>query len=104
MGKRTTKQHAQLRNEVLSDPVMRNEYELFKLQLTLAEQLKKARKKAHLSQAQVASEMATKKPVIARLEAAGGKGRHAPSIRTLYKYAKATGCKLSIRLTPQKNT
>lgn len=91
------------RTKVLKDPVMRAEYEAFSLQLELAMALKKARNRAQLTQENVASKMDTQKSVIARLEAAGGEGRHSPSITTLLKYAKAVGCDLKIRLVPAKN-
>ncbi len=46
--------------------------------------------------------MATHNPVIARLEAAGGKGKHAPSLASLVNYADAAGCHLIIKLVPNK--
>lgn len=45
MTTRSTKLHTQLREEALSDPETRTEYEAFKLQLDLNEQLKSFRKK-----------------------------------------------------------
>ncbi len=94
--------HQKLRMQVLNDPEARADYEAFKLQYELADRLKKQRQKAHLTQQQVAEKMATHKPVIARLEAAGGKGKHAPSLATLVKYADAVGCRLIIKLVPKK--
>ncbi|WP_423062567.1 helix-turn-helix domain-containing protein [Candidiatus Paracoxiella cheracis] len=98
MTKRSTKWHEELKKEVLADPEARAEYETFKLQLDLADRLKQARKKAHLTQEKVAQRMDTQKPVVARLEAAGGKGKHSPSLKTLVKYADAVGCELQVKI------
>lgn len=102
MVKRSEKWHQELKEQVLEDPVSRAEYEAFKLQLELADQLKSKRKKAHFTQEMVADIMETRKPVVARLEAAGGKGKHSPSLKTLAKYAYAVNCQLKIRLVPMK--
>ncbi len=98
MSKRSLKQHDELRQSVLSDEQSRAEYEAFTLQLKLAEQLKKSRKKAAMTQDDIANKMCTNKSVIARLEAAGGRGKHSPSLKTLSKYASAIGYKLEIKL------
>jgi len=45
MARRSLKWHDELRQSVLDDNEARAEYEAFKLQLELAEQLKKSRKK-----------------------------------------------------------
>ncbi len=100
MARRTTQWHEALKKEMLSDPESRAEYEAFKLQLELADQLKEKRKKAHLTQEKVAERMDTQKPVVARLEAAGGKGKHSPSLKTLVKYADAINCRIQIKLVP----
>jgi len=89
--------YKKLKDKVLSDPEGHAEYEAFGLQLELAEKIRKARKKAHLTQEMIAQRMETKKSVVTRLEAAGGKGRHAPSLTTLVKFAHAIGCHLDIR-------
>ena len=90
--------HEELREEVLSDPALRFEYEIFKRQLDLAQKMKQARKKRGLTQEQVAEKMHTKKPVVARLESGGGRLRHSPSLSTLEKYAQAIGYHLKIML------
>lgn len=104
MAKRSSIQYETLREKALADPEVRAEYEAFRLQLKLARELKQARQKAHLTQEKVAEKMETQKPVVARIEAAGGKGKHSPSIRTLVKYASAIGFILQIRLIPQKKS
>ena len=102
MVRRSIQWHEEFRKEILSDPEARAEYEAFKLQLELADQLKQARREAHLTQANVAERMNTQKPVVARLEAVGGKGKHSPSLKTLVKYANAVGFRLQIKLIPKK--
>lgn len=106
MAKKTSKKWApkddgtwykKLREKVLSDPEGRAEYEAFGLQLNIAKKIREARKKAHLTQETIAQRMETTKSVVTRLEAAGGKGKHAPSLATLAKFAHAIGCHLDIR-------
>ena len=98
--KRSTIWHNILKGDVLADLEAFAEYEAFKAQLEIAHKMKLARKKAGLTQEAVAKKMHTHKPVVARLEAAGGKGKHSPSMLTLQKYAHAIGYKLRIDLVP----
>lgn len=98
MTKRSLNLHKKLKKSVLDDEEARVEYEAFRLQLDLADQLKKSRKKAHLTQDDIADKMHTNKSVIARLEAAGGRGKHSPSLKTLSRYANAIGYNLEIKL------
>ena len=56
-----------------------------------------ARSKFGLTQEAVAELMGTTKSAVSRLEAAG---KHAPSLTTLKKYARAVGCRLEIKLVP----
>ncbi len=102
MSKSNKNQHEALRKKVFSDPEALSEYYYFKAQLELAGALKKARVEANLTQEVVADRMETQKPVVARIEAAGGKAKHSPSLKTLLKYANAIGCDLKIRLVPRK--
>lgn len=67
-------------------------YEALSDEFALAEALIDARTKADLRQADVAKRMKTSQTAIARLES----GRGNPSLRTLQKYAKATGTKLKL--------
>lgn len=62
----------------------------------IAQAMIKARRRAGLSQSQIARKIATTQSVIARLES----GRSLPATRTLQRYAKATGSKLVIRFDP----
>jgi transcriptional regulator with XRE-family HTH domain len=58
-----------------------------------------ARARAGLTQEAVATRMGTSKSAVSRLESAG---KHAPSLASLKKYAEAVGCKVEIRLIPQR--
>ena len=98
MSNRSNEWHEQLRASVMNDPEGRAEYEAFSAQLDLADKMRKLRKKAGLTQDDIAEKMHTSKPAVARLEAAGGKGRHSPSIGTLARYASALGYRLEINL------
>ena len=64
----------------------------------LLDALLKARRRAGLTQAEVAERMGTQAPAIARLERALATGKHSPSIATLRKYVDACGKKLVLRV------
>jgi ribosome-binding protein aMBF1 (putative translation factor) len=83
---------AQKKEELLQDPVFKQEYDALEESFNLARALMHARVAAHLTQEQVAARMQTKQSVVARLES----GRSMPSLRTLHKYAEATGTRLRI--------
>lgn len=74
-------------------------YKALELEYRIADQLLRARARAGLTQDAVAARMGTTKSAISRLEAAG---KHAPSLTTLQRYARAVGCELQIKLVPQK--
>jgi len=78
----------------LKDPEVRKTYKELEPEFEIAHTLIAARVKAGLTQAQVAKRMGTTQSVIARLES----GRSLPSIKTLYRYAEATGTKPEIHL------
>ena len=60
-----------------------------------AAELRKARLRAGLSQAELAARMSTSQSTIARLES----GQTLPSTKTLLRYAEATGSKFHVRLS-----
>jgi DNA-binding XRE family transcriptional regulator len=74
-------------------------YDALELEYQVVDQLIKARARAGLTQDAVAEIMGTTKSAISRLEAAG---KHAPSLSTLKRYADAVGCRLEVRLVPEK--
>jgi len=63
-------------------------------EFALAAQLIEARKKAHLTQDEVARKMGTTQSVVARLES----GHPLPSLRSLKRYAQAVNGKVEIRV------
>lgn len=62
----------------------------------ISRELISARTRSGLSQSEIAGRMNTTQSTIARLES----GRTMPSMRTVQRYAEATGSKVIIRLEP----
>ena len=75
--------YEKFKERALSDPEVRAEYDALKPEFALFEELLRARKRAGLTQAEVAERMDTKPPAVARLESGGGSARHSPSVATL---------------------
>jgi transcriptional regulator with XRE-family HTH domain len=88
--------HEQLKNKMLQDPEVKKLYEQPDPEFELLDVLLKARKRAKMTQEDVAKKMHVSRPVISRIESAST--RHSPRISTLRRYAKALGCKLEIKL------
>jgi transcriptional regulator with XRE-family HTH domain len=82
----------------MKEPNYRREYDLLEEEFVLAAAVAKARRRAGLSQAELARRMKTTQSTIARLES--GRGR--PSTRTLTRFAKATGHRLKISFEPTR--
>lgn len=78
----------------------REAYEANELEYQLIAQMLRARNRAKLTQDVVAERMGTTKSGVSRLESAS---KHAPSLKTLRRYAEAVGCKLQVKLVPQKS-
>lgn len=89
-----TRRVADLAPEWLSDPAFRAEYEALGDEFRLAEALIEAR--AALTQDEIARRMGTSRTAVVRLE--GGRGN--PSLKTLRRYAEATGTRLRISFEP----
>jgi DNA-binding XRE family transcriptional regulator len=68
---------------------------------TLVREMLSARSKSGLTQEAVAKLMGTTKSAVSRLESAG---KHAPSLTTLKKYARAVGCDLKIKFIPKSGS
>jgi|SRR5208337_2793445 len=75
----------------------RKAYEDLEEEYRLTREMLAARAKFGLTQEAVAELMGTTKSAVSRLEATG---KHAPSLTTLKKYARAVGCRLEIKLVP----
>ena len=89
--------HKAFLNKALKRKGFKKEYENLEEEYTLIRQMLTARSKSGLTQEAVAERMGTTKSAVSRLEAVG---KHAPSLTTLKKYAKAVGCSLEIKLKP----
>jgi DNA-binding XRE family transcriptional regulator len=76
----------------------RKAYKGLEEEYALIHEMLSARSMVGLTQEAVAGLMGTTKSAVSRLETAG---KHAPSLTTLKKYARAVGCRLEIRLVPE---
>lgn len=85
-----------LKKEWMQDPDFEKEYADLELEFEIALQLVNARKKSGLTQKEIAERMGTTQSVVARLES----GKAVPNIKTLEKYAQATGGHIHFSITP----
>lgn len=91
-------------SERLQDAAFREAFEATEDEFAALDALLTARRKAGLSQEQVAERMGMKQSSLARIESSLGSRKHAPSLSTLRRYAEALGCRLQIRLVPKKSS
>ncbi|TAN45076.1 MAG: XRE family transcriptional regulator [Nitrospirae bacterium] len=89
-----THDHDAFLNKAMRRKGFKKEYLDLGEEYTLVRQMLAARLQSGLTQEAVAERMGTTKSAVSRLEAAG---KHAPSLTTLKKYAKAVGCNLEIK-------
>jgi transcriptional regulator with XRE-family HTH domain len=80
---------------LLANPKVRAEYDALAPEFEISAELIRARRRAGLSQAELAARMGTSQSAIARLES----GQTLPSTKTLLGFAKATGSKVHLRLS-----
>ncbi|WP_460874133.1 helix-turn-helix domain-containing protein [Paralcaligenes ginsengisoli] len=85
---------SKLKSRVLADPEARAEYDKQAPEFAIARELIAARTRAGLTQGEIAERMHTTQSTVARLES----GRTMPSLRTLSRYAEATGSRAVIKL------
>ena len=85
---------ADLKARILVNPEARAEHDAQAPEFELARELITARTRAGLTQSELAERMHTTQSTIARLES----GRTMPSMRTLSRYAEATGSRAVVRL------
>jgi DNA-binding XRE family transcriptional regulator len=91
--------HKQMVSKMLKDPAVRAEVaKLNREEFAILDEILAARKKAGLSQAEIAKRMGTQAPAIARLESSLASGKHSPSLNTLRKYAAALGKRIELHL------
>ena len=89
--------HDNMIKEWMKDHKFKKAYDELADEFSMYDEMLLARKKAGLTQEEVAERMGTKKSAIARLEASGGSHKHSPSVETLRRYAVAVGCNLEIK-------
>ena len=80
-----------LKVRFMKDPAFREEYARTDEEYALVEAMVRARTAAKLTQSELAARIGTTQSAIARLEG----GRLSPSVRTLRRYAEATGMRLT---------
>ena len=88
------------KRKALSDPGVRAEYEALSVAYNLRKKLIGLRKKAGLTQEELAKRLHTQKSIISRLESVNLK--ISPKLSTIEEYAKAVGFKLKLDFVPQK--
>ena len=86
----------ELRKKWMKDPEFRAEYEALHLEFEIMGALIRARAQSGLTQADIAKRMGTSQSAVARLEG----GRSNPSMRTLDRFATATGTRVRIWFEP----
>lgn len=91
---------SELHKQWMKEPAYRKDYEAQEGEFDLARAVIAARKRAGLTQTELAARMGTTQPAVTRMES----GRVQPSLRTLRRLADATGSKLTIRLEPHRTT
>ena len=94
----TVKRHDEMMAKWMKDPAFKTEYDALEEEYQLLKEMLQARKRAKLTQEQVAKRMGTKAPAITRLESSLSSRKHSPSLSTLQRYAEAVGCVLQVKL------
>lgn len=91
--------YASFKKRLLANPKVKAEYGALAPEFALARELINARTRAGLTQEQLARKMQTTQSTIARMES----GHGLPSLRTLSRYAEATGSRAVVRLESTAN-
>jgi transcriptional regulator with XRE-family HTH domain len=81
----------------MKEPKYRKAYHALEDEFAIARAVIAARKRAGLTQAELARRMGTTQPAVTPMES----GRVQPSLRTLQRLAKATGSRLMIKFAPR---
>lgn len=82
----------------MKEPKYRKAYEVMEDEFAIARAVIAARKRAGLTQTELALRMGTTQPAVTRMES----GRVQPSLRTLQRLARATGSRLMIKFEPRR--
>ena len=89
----------EFKKKALAGPQVRKEYEALSMAYDLRKKLIKLRKRAGLTQEELAEKLHTKKSNISRLENVNSK--ISPKLSTIEEYAKAVGYKIEIDFVPK---
>ena len=89
---------ADLKKQWMQDPKFKEEYDKLDIEFEVAKQFIKARKRAKMTQNDVAKAMNTRQSVISRLES----GKGTCTLDTLNRFAKVVGMKPKIEFVPSK--
>src|SRR5688500_6497922 len=95
--------HSSFVTKALKNPEVKAEYDSLMLEYQVVSEFIRARKRTRKTQQEVAELMETTASVISRIENAGSKKHHSPSLETLRRYADAIGCRLEIKLKPMRS-
>ena len=87
-----------VKRKLLADPSVKEAYDAMEPEFALARELIAARARAGLSQAEVADRMGTTQSTVARIES----GTQLPSMRTIIRYARATGSRPVLKLVAER--
>jgi transcriptional regulator with XRE-family HTH domain len=87
-----------VKGQLLADPAVRREYDALEEEFAIASALIEARAKANMTQGQVAAAMGTSQAAVSRMES----GSALPSVRSLRRYADATGQSIKLTITPRR--
>ncbi len=101
--KKPARTHRLMVEKWKKDLAFKAAYDELETEYALLRALLLARRRAGLTQAQVAEKMGTRSPAVTRLETGLSGNRHSPTLATLKKYAEAVGCRLDVRVVPAKD-
>lgn len=82
----------------MKEPNYRKAYHALEDEFAISRAVIAARKRAGLTQSELARRMGTTQPAVTRMES----GRVQPSLRTLQRLAEATGSRLLIKFDPKR--
>lgn len=88
---------SEMHKKWMKEPKYRKAYHALEDEFAIARAVIAARKRAGLTQLELARRMGTTQPAVTRMES----GRVQPSLRTLQRLAKATGSRLLIKFEPR---
>jgi ribosome-binding protein aMBF1 (putative translation factor) len=92
--------HDQMMERWMQDPEFRELAEQARAKREFFAECVQARKRAGLTQKDIAKHMGTTESAISRLESYHPGRKSVPKLDTLQKYAEALGCKLVLKLEP----